>query len=58
MSIRTSLVLSYLALVVLLTLSMLAGADWVGKQLRRTNMAFAEEGVQKISLAALNAAAQ
>ena len=35
MSIRTSLVLSYLALVVLLTLGMLAGADWVGKQLRR-----------------------
>jgi len=53
MSIRTSLVLSYLALVVLLTLGMLAGADWVGKQLRRTNMSFAEEGVHKITAANL-----
>jgi len=53
MSIRTSLVLSYLALVVLLTLGMLMGADWVGKQLRRKNMAFAEDGVQKITAANL-----
>jgi class 3 adenylate cyclase/HAMP domain-containing protein len=54
MSIRTSLVLSYLALVVLLTLGMLTGADWVGKQLRRKNMAFAEDGVQKITAANLH----
>jgi class 3 adenylate cyclase/HAMP domain-containing protein len=54
MSIRTSLVLSYLALVVLLTLGMLTGADWVGKQLRHKNMAFAEDGVQKITAANLH----
>ena len=53
MSIRTSLVLSYLALVVLLTLGMLAGADWVGRQLRRQNMTFAGEGVQNITRANL-----
>ena len=53
MSIRTSLVLSYLALVVLLTLGMLAGADWVGRQLRHQNMTFAGEGVQNITRANL-----
>lgn len=53
MSIRTSLVLSYLALVILLTLGMLAGADWVGRQLRRQNTTFAEEGVQNITRANL-----
>ena len=54
MSIRTSLVLSYLALVVLLSSGMLTGADWVGKQLRHKNMAFAEDGVQKITAANLH----
>jgi class 3 adenylate cyclase/HAMP domain-containing protein len=54
MSIRTSLVLSYLALVVLLTLGMLTGADWVGKQLRHKNVSFAEDGVQKITAANLH----
>jgi class 3 adenylate cyclase/HAMP domain-containing protein len=53
MSIRTSLLLSYLALVILLTLGMLAGADRVGKKLRQKNMAFAEDGVQKITAANL-----
>ncbi len=54
MSIRTSLVLSYLALVVLLSVGMLTGADWVGKELRSKNIAFTEEGVQKITLANLH----
>ena len=53
MSIRTSLVLSYLALVILLTVGMLAGVDWVGKKLRRHNLAFAEDGVHKITAANL-----
>jgi|UniRef100_A0A7V6A2Y2 class 3 adenylate cyclase/HAMP domain-containing protein len=53
MSIRTSLVLSYLALVVLLTGGMLAGADWVGKQLRQHDVAFAKDGVEKITTANL-----
>ncbi len=53
MSIRTSLVLSYLALTILLTLGMLAGADWVGERLRENNQAFAEEGVKNITHANL-----
>jgi len=53
MSIRTSLILSYLILVVLLTFGMLAGADWVGVRLRQQNLAFAEDGVQKITAANL-----
>ncbi len=54
MSIRTSLILSYLALVVLLTLGMLAGADWVGHRLRQQNLAFTENAVQKITAANLH----
>ena len=53
MSIRTSLILSYLALVFLLTFGMLAGADWIGKKLRRKNLAFTENAVQKITEANL-----
>ncbi len=49
MSIRTSLVLSYLTLVILLTLGLLAGADRVGERLRQKNVAFAEEGVERIT---------
>uniref|UniRef100_A0A7C3UXS6 HAMP domain-containing protein n=1 Tax=Desulfobacca acetoxidans TaxID=60893 RepID=A0A7C3UXS6_9BACT len=58
MSIRTTLVLSYLVLIVLLTLGMLAGADWVGKRLARRNLAFAEEGVKNITSANLQIAEQ
>ena len=54
MSIRTSLILSYLALVFLLTFGMLAGADWIGERLRRKNLAFTENAVQKITAANLN----
>jgi class 3 adenylate cyclase/HAMP domain-containing protein len=53
MSIRTSLVLSYLVLILLLTLGLLTGADWVGKQLRHANIAFSEDGVQQITAANL-----
>jgi class 3 adenylate cyclase/HAMP domain-containing protein len=53
MSIRTSLVLSYMALVVLVTFGMLFGADRVGKSLLHQNLAFAEGGVHDITLANL-----
>jgi class 3 adenylate cyclase/HAMP domain-containing protein len=53
MSIRTSLVLSYLALVVLVTVGMLVGADQVGKELLHQNLAFAESGVHNVTLANL-----
>lgn len=53
MSTRTSLIFSYLILVVLLTVGMLTGADLVGERLRQKNLAFAEEGVQKITAANL-----
>jgi class 3 adenylate cyclase/HAMP domain-containing protein len=54
MSIRTSLVLSYLVLVVLITGGMLAGADRVSKQLLHHNLAFAEDGVSNITGANLH----
>ncbi|MFZ2087888.1 MAG: adenylate/guanylate cyclase domain-containing protein [Desulfobaccales bacterium] len=53
MSIRTSLVLSYLTLIIVLTLGMLAGADWVGDKLLEQNLAFAENGVHKLTAANL-----
>jgi class 3 adenylate cyclase/HAMP domain-containing protein len=53
MSIRTTLVLSYLALVVLITGGMLLGADRVGKSLLHKNLAFAEEGVHNLTVANL-----
>ncbi|MEJ2069303.1 MAG: HAMP domain-containing protein [Syntrophobacterales bacterium] len=53
MSIRTSLILSYLALVVLLTFGMLTGADWIGEKLRRKNLTFTENAVKKITEANL-----
>jgi hypothetical protein len=54
MSIRTSLILSYLTLVVLITFGMLLGADQVGEQLLKKNLAFAENGVKQITEANLN----
>lgn len=49
MSIRTSLILSYLALVLIVTLGLLAGADWMGDKLRQENLALAEENVEKLT---------
>jgi len=54
MSIRTSLILSYLTLVVLITFGMLLGADQVSEQLLKKNLAFAENGVKQITEANLN----
>ena len=53
MSIRTSLILSHLTLVVLITLGMLVGAELVGDKLLQKNLAFAEQGVKKITAANL-----
>jgi class 3 adenylate cyclase/HAMP domain-containing protein len=53
MSTRTSLILSYLMLVVLLTFFMLVGAEWVGERLLQKNLAFAEHGVERITAANL-----
>jgi len=48
MSIRSYLVLSYLALVLLITAGMLVGADLVGEKLRAQSLAFSENGVQQV----------
>jgi class 3 adenylate cyclase/HAMP domain-containing protein len=53
MSIRTSLILSYLALVLLLTLGLVAGADWMGDKLHHQNVALAEDNVDKLTQANL-----
>jgi class 3 adenylate cyclase len=53
MSIRIYLILSYLALVLLITTGMLAGADWLGKKLRAQSAAFSENGVRQVTHANL-----
>jgi class 3 adenylate cyclase len=54
MSIRSYLILSYLALVLLITTGMLLGFDFLGDQIRRRNLQFAEDGVQQITAANLS----
>jgi class 3 adenylate cyclase/HAMP domain-containing protein len=51
MTIRTQLLLSYLALILLLTLSMWAVAGWVLEKMTKGNLRFAEEGVMAITTA-------
>ncbi|MDI6853227.1 MAG: adenylate/guanylate cyclase domain-containing protein [Deltaproteobacteria bacterium] len=53
MSIRSYLILSYLALVLLITAGMLAGAHWVGKKVRAQSAAFSENGVRQVTQANL-----
>jgi class 3 adenylate cyclase/HAMP domain-containing protein len=53
MSIRSYLILTYLAIVLLITAGMLAGADFISSKLRVQNMAFSENGVQQVTLANL-----
>ncbi len=49
MSIRTYLILSYLALVFLLTVGMVVGAELVSNRLKEQNLAFTEDGVEQVT---------
>ena len=51
MSIRTHLLLSYLGLILLLTLGMWAAADWVLDKMTKGNLRFAEEGALALTTA-------
>ncbi len=51
MSIRTHLLLSYLGLILLLTLGMWAAAEWVMDKMTQGNLRFAEQGVMAITTA-------
>jgi hypothetical protein len=54
MSIRSYLILSYLALVLLITTGMLVGFDLLGEKIRWRTLAFSEDGVQKVTEANLS----
>ncbi len=54
MSIRSYLILTYLALVLLITAGMLVGFDLLSDKIRQRNLEFAEEGVKKITAANLS----
>ncbi len=51
MSIRTHLLLSYLGLILLLTLGMWAATNWVMEKITQGNLRFAEDGVMAITAA-------
>ncbi len=51
MSIRTYLIVSYLALVLFITLGMLAGVDLVNQRLKERNITYAKEGVERLTRA-------
>lgn len=58
MSIRSYLILTYLALVLLITVGMLAGFDLLSNKIRQRNLEFAEDGVKKITASNLSISEQ